>query len=48
VPKADIRAAAKVPLFDHLIGARVQRGRHVNVERLGGPKIEHHFERRRL
>ena len=31
-------------LFDHLVGARENRDRHVEAERLRGPKIDHQLE----
>jgi hypothetical protein len=36
------------PLFDHLVGEREQRGRHVNGEGLGGQEINDHVEFCRL
>ena len=35
-------AAAR--LFDHLVGAREQRRRHFEAERLGSPQIDHELE----
>jgi hypothetical protein len=35
-------------LFNHLIGPGLQHRRHVDAERLGGYKINDHFESRRL
>src|ERR1700730_1592810 len=35
-------------LLDNLVGAGEQRRRHVDAERLGGYKIDDHFESRRL
>ena len=32
---------SKQHLFDHLVGAREQRGWHVKAERLGGLEINH-------
>jgi hypothetical protein len=34
VPKADIRTAAKAPLFNHLVGAQKERLWHRQAERL--------------
>jgi hypothetical protein len=31
----------QAPLFDHLVGAREQHGRHVEAQRLGGLEIDH-------
>jgi hypothetical protein len=36
------------PLFDHLVGAREQRGGHVEAERLGGREINDEIEFGRL
>ena len=35
---------SRVPLFDHLVGEREQRRRHVDAERLRGLEIEHELE----
>ena len=35
-------------LFDHLVGAREQRRRHVEAERLGGLEVDHELELDRL
>jgi hypothetical protein len=48
VPIADSRTAAKVPLFDHLVGKRNESWRDFKAKRLGGLKIEHEFELGRL
>ena len=34
--------------LDHLVGAREQRWRHVEAERLGGFQVDDHFDLRRL
>ena len=34
----------RIALFDHLVGAQLDRWWHVEAERLGGFAIEHHFE----
>jgi hypothetical protein len=39
-PKADIRAAAKKPLFHHLVGAGEQSCRHLDAERLRGLQVD--------
>jgi len=44
VPKADIRTAAKKPLFDHLVGAGENRIRHGQAEGLGGLEIDDELE----
>ena len=41
-PKADIRIATD--LFDHLVGAGEQRGRHVEAHRLRGLEVDGQFE----
>src|SRR5262249_38037850 len=48
VPEADICSAANSALFDHLVGKRQQRWRHVEAERLGGLEVDHEFKFRRL
>src|SRR5260221_12707993 len=40
VPKSDVRAAAKAPLFDDLVRGREQLRRHGYVEHPGGLEIE--------
>ena len=35
-------------LFDHLVGAGKQRGRHVEAERLGGLQVDNEIEARGL
>ena len=35
-------------LFDHLVGAGLQRRRHGDAERLGGPVVDDQLEPRRL
>src|SRR5258708_31342787 len=44
LPKPDLRAAPKEPLFDHLVGAGEQRRRHVEAERLGRLEINGELE----
>jgi hypothetical protein len=41
-PKADSCSAAKGRLFDHLIGATLNRLRRGNAERLGGLEVDDH------
>ena len=46
VHKADVRFVPKAdipPLFDHLVGAGEQRGRHGEAERLGSLEVDHQF-----
>ena len=42
------RIAAKIDLFDHLVGAGEQRRWHVEAERSGGRQIDDQFELARL
>src|SRR5262245_25360883 len=44
VPKGDIRSAAKSRLFNHLVGAREQRRRHVDAKHLRSLEIDHQLE----
>ena len=44
LPQADSCIATKIVLFDHLVGACEERGRHGQAKRLGGLEIDHEFE----
>ena len=48
VPKADIAPAARLTLFDHLIGASEQRWRHGETEHPGRLGVDHQLELGRL
>src|SRR6266498_2834775 len=37
----DAARGPSTPSFDHLVGAREQRGRHLEGKRLGGLEVEH-------
>src|SRR5262249_34514225 len=39
---------ANAPLLDHLVGAREQRRRHIEAERLGGPHVDEQLDLRGL
>src|SRR5262245_62930769 len=41
VPQTALSRRSKIPLFDHLISTREQRGRHTEAKRLGGLEINH-------
>ena len=44
-PKRPSARAARSPLLDHLIGARVEDGGHIDAERRGGPEVQHELKR---
>ena len=44
VPGADIRNAANARLFDHLVGARDERRRQFEPERLDGLEVDGELE----
>ena len=43
IREADICAAAKKPLFDHLVGGGKQGWRHVETDRLGCLQVYHPY-----
>jgi hypothetical protein len=46
---AKTRSVSRAPLFDHLVGGRKQRRRHVEAERLRRLEVDRHLKfRRRL
>jgi hypothetical protein len=47
-PTRDSCIAAKSFLFDHLVGAQQQRGRHGEAERFGRLHVDHELEFGRL
>src|SRR4051812_39642545 len=47
-PEADSCSAAKALLFDHLVGAGEQRGRHIEADRACGLEVDRKREPRRF
>ena len=48
VVTTELTYRSRAPFFDHLVGAREQRGGHVEAERLGGREINDEIEFGRL